>query len=66
MYAKSLGPRVSDSEMVGDRWKAQMRYRKVRVGSLELSELEMQFGGDEDAIRSFLALFRTKVQRNAG
>jgi len=52
--------------MVGEGWRAQMKYRKVRVGSLELTELEMRFEGDEDAIGKFLSRFRTKVARNAG
>ncbi len=66
LYAQSLGAHVTDGEMVGDGWKAEMKYRKVRVGSLELTELEMRFDGDEDAIRKFLSRFRTKVARNAG
>jgi len=66
LYAESLGARIADGQMVGEKWKANMNYRKVRVGSLELTELEMRFDGDEEAIRDFLSRFRAKVQRNAG
>jgi len=66
LYAQALGARVTNGEMVGEGWRAQMKYRKVRVGSLELTELEMRFEGDEDAIGKFLSRFRTKVARNAG
>ena len=45
--------------------KARMRYRKVWAGALELTDLEMQFRGDEDAIMDFLALFRAKAKKSA-
>ncbi len=66
LYAESLGARVRDGEIVGDGWMAEMKYRKVRVGSLELTELEMRFDGDKRAISDFLNRFRAKVLRNAG
>lgn len=65
-YAQNLGARFVDGKMVGNGWRAEVKYHKVQVGSLELTEAEMLFEGDEDAIRNFLSRFRAKVERNAG
>lgn len=46
MCAKSLGARVTDSELVGDRWKGQDEVQEGAGGSLELTELELQFDAD--------------------
>lgn len=66
LYAESLGGRVSNGEIVGDGWTAEVTYRKVPLGPLELTETELSFEGEPDAISSFLNQFRAKVMRNAG
>jgi len=66
LYAESLGAQVADGDIVGEGWRAKVKFRKVRIGSLELTEAEMSFDGDIDAIQEFLAKFRAKALRNAG
>jgi len=66
LYAKSLGAHYDDGRMSGDGWEAVVAYGKVRIGSLELTEAEIAFEGDEDAINTFLAKFRAISLRNWG
>jgi len=66
LYARSLGARYDDGRMSGDGWEATVTYGKVRIGSLELTEAEMTFEGDEEAINAFLAKFRAISLRNWG
>jgi hypothetical protein len=66
MYAKSLGVRYEDGEMSGEGWRAKVIYRKVRVGSIELTETEMTFEGDSSKVDDFLAKFRAISLRNWG
>jgi hypothetical protein len=66
MYAKSLGAQYENHEVCGIGWKAKINYRKVRVGSLELTETEMRFEGDEEAANDFLTKFRAISLRNWG
>jgi hypothetical protein len=65
-YAKSLGARYEDGEMSGQGWRAKATYRKVRVGSIALTETEMTFEGDLNEIDDFLAKFRAISLRNWG
>jgi len=66
LYAKSLGAQYDNGEMFGERWNAKVIFRKVRIGSLELTESEMRFEGDEEPINDFLTKFRAISLRNWG
>ena len=66
LYAESLGVQVANGDMLGKGWRARVRLRKVRVGSLKLTEAEILFDGDLDAIQDFLTKFRARALRNAG
>ncbi len=66
LYAKSLGAQYIDGKMSGEGWNAKVLYGKVRIGSLELTETEMAFEGDEEAIDAFLTKFRAISLRNWG
>jgi len=66
LYARSLGARYDDGEMSGEGWRAKVTYRKVRIGSLALTETEMAFEGDVIKVNDFLAKFRAISLRNWG
>ena len=66
LYAKSLGVRYEDGEIFGEGWRAKVTYRKVRVGSIELTETEMAFEGEPSQVNDFLAKFRAISLRNWG
>ena len=66
LYVKSLGARYQDGEITGDRWRAKVLYRKIRIGSLELTEAEMTFEGDPQRVNDFLTKFRAISLRNWG
>lgn len=66
MYTKSVGSQYRNDEIIGDGWKAKVNYRKASVGSLELTETEMRFEGDEQAANEFLTKFRAISLRNWG
>ena len=66
LYVKRLGARYEDGEITGDRWRAKVLYRKVRIGSLELTEAEMTFEGDTQRVNDFLTKFRAISLRNWG
>jgi hypothetical protein len=66
LYAKSLGVRYEDGEMFGEGWRAKVTYRKVRIGSITLTETEMTFEGDPSKVDDFLAKFRAISLRNWG
>ncbi len=66
LYAKSLGAQYDNGEMFGEGWNAEVIFRKVRIGSLELTESEMRFEGDEESINDFLTKFRAISLRNWG
>jgi hypothetical protein len=66
MYTKSLGAHYRNDEISGEGWKAKVIYRKTLVGSLELTETEMRFEGDEQAANEFLTKFRAISLRNWG
>lgn len=65
-YAKTLGAQYEDGEMSGEGWRAKVLYRKVRIGSIELTETEMRFDGDEQRVNDFLSKFRAISLRNWG
>jgi hypothetical protein len=65
-YAKSLGAQYVDGEISGEGWTAKVLYRKVRIGSIELTETEMRFEGDEQRVNDFLSRFRAISLRNWG
>jgi hypothetical protein len=66
LYARSLGARYEDNEMAGEGWRAKVTYRKVRIGSIALTETEMTFEGDLSKANDFLAKFRAISLRNWG
>jgi hypothetical protein len=66
MYSKNLGAQYRNDEIIGNGWKAKVIYRKAFVGSLELTETEMRFEGDEQAANEFLTNFRAVSLRNWG
>ena len=66
LYAKSLGAQYQDGKMSGEGWTAKVLYRKVRIGSLELTETEMTFEGDTQRAVDFLTKFRAISLRNWG
>jgi len=66
LYAKSLGVRYEGGEMFSEGWRAKVTYRKVRVGSIALTETEMTFEGDPSKVDDFLAKFRAISLRNWG
>jgi len=66
LYAKSLGAQYEDSNMAAEGWSAKVLYRKIRIGSLELTETEMTFVGEIERINDFLAKFRAISLRNWG
>jgi len=66
LYAESLGAKVRAGSMAGRGWQADVEFRKVRLGSLELTEAKISFEGDAEAIGEFLTKFRAKALRNAG
>jgi hypothetical protein len=65
-YAKILGAQYADGMMSAEGWRAKVLYRKVRIGSIELTETEMRFDGDEQRIKDFLDKFRAVSLRNWG
>jgi hypothetical protein len=64
LYVKNLGGRYLDGVISGEGWKGNVVYQKIRIGSLELTEAEMTFDGDEQKINEFLAKFRAISLRN--
>lgn len=66
LYAKSLGAQYENGKMSGEGWTAKVHYRKVRIGSLELTETEMMFEGDTERANDFLTNFRAISLRNWG
>ncbi|MGA3295922.1 MAG: hypothetical protein ABSD41_00560 [Candidatus Bathyarchaeia archaeon] len=66
LYAKNLGARYEDGEMSGEGWRAKVTYRKVRIGSIALTETEMTFEGDPSKVDDFLTKFRAISLRNWG
>jgi hypothetical protein len=66
LYAKSLGAQYEDGKMSGEGWTAKILYRKVRIGSLELTETEMTFGGNTQRVNDFFTKFRAISLRNWG
>ena len=66
LYVKSLGGRYEDGKISGEGWRGQVLYRKVPIGSLELTEAEMTFEGEAQKIEDFLTRFRAISLRNWG
>jgi hypothetical protein len=66
LYAKSLGAQYEDGEISGEGWRAKVLYRKVRIGSIELTEAEMTFEGNAQRVNDFLTKFRAISLRNWG
>jgi hypothetical protein len=66
LYVKTLGAQYTDGEIIGEGWRGNVIYRKIRIGSLELTEAEMTFQGDEQRINAFLTKFRAISLRNWG
>ena len=66
LYAKDVGARYEHDQMSGEGWRAKVIYRKIRIGSLELTEAEMTFEGDTEKVNDFLTKFRAISLRNWG
>ena len=66
LYAESLGAKLTDGNMMAEGWRAEVKFRTIPIGSLRLTETEMTFHGETEAIEDFLARFRAKALRNAG
>lgn len=64
LYVKSLGARYDDGVISAEGWRGNVVYQKIRIGSLELTEAEMTFDGDERKINEFLTKFRAISLRN--
>ena len=65
IYAKSLGAQYEDGEISGEGWRAKGLYRKVRIGSLELTEAEMTFEEDAQSQR-FLNQIQSHIVEELG
>ena len=66
LYMKSLGAQYEDGVISGEGWRGTVLYRKIPIGSLELTEAEITFEGDALRINEFLTKFRAISLRNWG
>ena len=67
-YLERLGgERTGDSAVEGDGWRAAITADKVSIGpSLRLTELTVEFEGDEEIIDTLIERFSQKAMRAGG
>ncbi|WP_202614525.1 hypothetical protein [Halostella litorea] len=67
-YLENLGgERVDDGAVEGDGWRATLSAEKVAIGpSLSLTEVTVEFEGDDGTLDSLVERFAQKAMRAGG